>query len=152
MEIHDTEQTLNRNIGDRSKINREFEKKEKELTAAIQDYINQMSKPQKTSSEVRSGQTENLLMENIEAEMPEKESSIQGQNDAEKPNQKKKVDLSEKRVSCDYCGKENKAGAKFCKFCGTALIKEEVRFCTECANKIKPGKKFCSACGAKVED
>lgn len=47
-EIHDTEQTLNRNIGDRSKINREFEKKEKELTAAIQDYINQMSKPQKT--------------------------------------------------------------------------------------------------------
>lgn len=147
-EIHDTEQTLNRNIGDRSKINREFEKKEKELTAAIQDYINQMSKPQKTSSEVRSGQTENLLMENIEAEMPEKESSIQGQNDAEKPNQKKKVDLSEKRVSCDYCGKENKAGAKFCKFCGTALIKEEVRFCTECGNKIKPGKKFCSACGA----
>lgn len=151
-EIHDTEQTLNRNIGDRSKINREFEKKEKELTAAIQDYINQMSKPQKTSSEVRSGQTENLLMENIEAEMPEKESSIQGQNDAEKPNQKKKVDLSEKRVSCDYCGKENKAGAKFCKFCGTALIKEEVRFCTECGNKIKPGKKFCSACGAKVEN
>ena len=28
-EIHDTEQTLNRNIGDRSKINREFEKKKK---------------------------------------------------------------------------------------------------------------------------
>ena len=84
--------------------------------------------------------------------MPEKESSIRGQNDAEKPNQKKKVELSEKRVSCGYCGKENKAGAKFCKFCGTALIKEEVRFCTECGNKIKPGKKFCSACGAKVED
>lgn len=29
-------------------------------------------------------------MENIEAEMPEKESSIQGQNDAEKPNQRRK--------------------------------------------------------------
>lgn len=30
-EIHDTEQTLNRNIGDRSKINREFEKKRKRI-------------------------------------------------------------------------------------------------------------------------
>lgn len=53
-EIHDTEQTLNRNIGDRSKINREFEKR-KELTAAIQDYINQMSKPQKQVRKCEAG-------------------------------------------------------------------------------------------------
>lgn len=60
--------------------------------------------------------------------------------------------IKEDEAICNNCGKKNKAGAKFCKFCGTALIKEEVRFCTECGNKIKPGKKFCSACGAKVED
>lgn len=50
---------------------------------------------------------------------------------------------------CPSCNQKNKATAKFCKFCGSAL--EPIQFCTQCGAKLRPGKKFCSSCGAKIE-
>ena len=66
---------------------------------------------------------------------------------AVKPSEKQ-----EKGVTCGNCGKENKDGAKFCRYCGTPLVAKSIRFCTECGHKIRPGGKFCPACGTKVED
>lgn len=72
---------------------------------------------------------------------------IVAQPAAVKPSEKQ-----EKGVTCGNCGKENKDGAKFCRYCGTPLVAKSIRFCTECGHKIRPGGKFCPACGTKVED
>lgn len=53
-------------------------------------------------------------------------------------------------IICPSCGKTNATGAKFCKFCGSAL-KSEGRVCPICGKTAAPGMKFCSGCGAKLE-
>jgi class 3 adenylate cyclase/ketosteroid isomerase-like protein len=49
-------------------------------------------------------------------------------------------------VSCATCGRENRAGARFCGGCGTALA---VR-CPACGSSPSPGARFCEACGAAL--
>lgn len=59
-------------------------------------------------------------------------------------------------AQCPKCGKELKAGAKFCGGCGAkveaaaAPVEDAVK-CPKCGASLKPGKKFCGACGAKIE-
>lgn len=55
----------------------------------------------------------------------------------------------DKETKCTNCGKENKAGAKFCEDCGTNLNAK--KFCTSCGKEIEGDDKFCNSCGAKVE-
>lgn len=57
---------------------------------------------------------------------------------------------------CSKCGKTLKAGAKFCKFCGTQVGPSTPfsqpapeRLCT-CGAKIITGAKFCRNCGQPV--
>lgn len=57
---------------------------------------------------------------------------------------------------CSKCGETLKAGAKFCKFCGTVVDTSmavsqppPVNLCT-CGAKISTGAKFCRNCGKPV--
>lgn len=147
-EINNNEKNLDKFLGRRDEIDREFDKKETKLSVVFLELVekqkNEQMKVQKTT--VNRG-------ENAQSKMMKAETVDQVVDD-----QTKKItstvenQTQQKKISCGHCGKENKVGAKFCKFCGYQLVEEKVRFCTECGNKIKPGKKFCSACGAKVED
>lgn len=60
-------------------------------------------------------------------------------------------------ANCPKCGKELKAGAKFCGGCGTkidavAASADNAVKCPKCGAPLKPGKKFCGACGTKIEE
>ena len=136
---------------ERPKIDGEFQKKEEKLKIEFSELMKQATAVQNDVQKLSDTQDESLIRnagENQEIGQ-EKPTPIEYMTKimATAENGSKG-----KKVCCGQCGKENKAGAKFCKFCGSSLIEEKVRFCTECGNKIKPGKKFCSACGAKVED
>src|SRR4051794_15236091 len=47
-------------------------------------------------------------------------------------------------MQCPQCGFENRAGAKFCRECGTRFEAA----CPACGAKIEAGSKFCDECGA----
>src|SRR5262245_43060687 len=49
-------------------------------------------------------------------------------------------------MQCPQCGFENRAGAKFCRECGTRF---EVA-CPACGAKVEAGSKFCDECGAST--
>jgi len=51
------------------------------------------------------------------------------------------------QVSCPSCGKQVKAGAKFCSECGNQM--KSTKSCTECGAEIKIAAKFCPECGTK---
>ena len=46
-------------------------------------------------------------------------------------------------MKCHSCGRENREGATFCKYCGEGLLS-----CRSCGAPIKKESKFCTACGA----
>lgn len=51
------------------------------------------------------------------------------------------------------CGKQMSKGAKFCNFCGTALVMEvEVKAnrCPSCGMILTPSSRFCNNCGTKI--
>ena len=129
----------------------EFQIKEAELKAEFLELKERMISAQKVVRESPDKQEESLIgnIAEVQTVNQEKEAPIK---DTAQITAAGESYSQEKKISCGHCGKENKVGAKFCKFCGYQLVEEKVRFCTECGNKIKPGKKFCSACGAKVED
>lgn len=136
---------------EKPKIDSEFQKKGEKLKKEFSELVKQAASIQSDVQKLPDKQGENLIG-NIGGNQEisqEKPTSIENTT---KIMATAENGLEGKKVCCGQCGKENKAGAKFCKFCGSPLIEEKVRFCTECGNKIKLGKKFCSACGAKVED
>lgn len=135
----------------KTKIDNEFQIKEAELKAEFLELKERMISAQKVVRESPDKQEESLIgnIAEVQTVNQEKEAPIK---DTAQITAAVESYSQEKKISCGHCGKENKVGAKFCKFCGYQLVEEKVRFCTECGNKIKPGKKFCSACGAKVED
>lgn len=47
---------------------------------------------------------------------------------------------------CQKCGKENKDGYKFCKYCGSRF--HELIVCSSCGMENKQGSKFCKFCGS----
>jgi hypothetical protein len=107
----------------------------------------QVAEPKRIEGVKKPGEESTCLEEFDDVDKEETEckySELQPTNVMEGPE-------NEKTCFCQKCGKENKATAKFCKFCGTAIELKPTIFCIECGNKIKPGKKFCPACGAKVE-
>jgi len=78
----------------------------------------------------------------------------------------------EEKMKCPHCGKEIKAGSKFCPECGKptgnvcpkcgATVSEGAKFCPECGtslkltcpkcgHELKNGTKFCPECGTKIE-
>lgn len=136
---------------EKPKIDSEFQKKEEKLKTEFLELLKETATVQNDVQKLPDTQDENLIRnirENQEISH-EKPTSIEN---ITKIMATAKNGSEGKKVCCGQCGKENKAGAKFCKFCGSPIAEEKARFCTECGNKIKPGKKFCSACGAKVED
>ena len=126
--MDESEKTLDECMKTRCDLDKEFNRKDLELKAAF----NRLTEPdtRKLASENNNSQTVTIA-----------------QPAAVKPSEKQ-----EKGVACGNCGKENKDGAKFCRYCGTPLVAKSIRFCTECGHKIRPGGKFCPACGTKVED
>lgn len=55
-------------------------------------------------------------------------------------------------MNCPKCGKELKAGAKFCGGCGTKIESPSAATkCPKCGKDLKPGAKFCGGCGTKIE-
>jgi class 3 adenylate cyclase/tetratricopeptide (TPR) repeat protein len=49
-------------------------------------------------------------------------------------------------VGCAGCGRENRDGARFCKFCGATLVAR----CPSCGADLTEDSLFCDACGAAV--
>ena len=54
--------------------------------------------------------------------------------------------ISEDEILCPSCKTANPKGIKFCKQCGTKLLKQ----CAECGADIPQGFKFCPECGKPV--
>lgn len=51
---------------------------------------------------------------------------------------------------CSQCGTENKATARFCRYCGSKL--ELKRTCPACGSEAGENAKFCKKCGTKLTD
>src|SRR5215468_11041607 len=49
-------------------------------------------------------------------------------------------------MACASCGADNRAAARFCDNCGTALP----RVCASCSTPLRPAAKFCDECGRPV--
>ena len=136
---------------ERPKIDGEFQAKEEKLKTEFSELMKQAATVKNDIQKLPDTQDESLIRDTGKNQEigQEKPTSIEYTT---KIMAAAENGPEEMKVCCSRCGKENKAGAKFCKFCGSPIAEEKARFCTECGNKIKPGKKFCSACGAKVED
>lgn len=51
-------------------------------------------------------------------------------------------------ILCTSCNTENQDSAKFCKKCGTGLVKQVTGHpCSGCGAQLQPGAKFCKSCG-----
>lgn len=57
-------------------------------------------------------------------------------------------------MKCANCGNEVKAGAKFCRECGTEIVEKtealEGNICSECGNLLEENDMFCNNCGHRV--
>ena len=62
-------------------------------------------------------------------------------------------------ILCPACGRQIRAGSRFCMNCGTQIPAAEPkaepeqaasRFCMSCGAPLKPTDKFCMKCGTKV--
>jgi Double zinc ribbon/Adenylate and Guanylate cyclase catalytic domain len=51
-------------------------------------------------------------------------------------------------MRCSKCGRDNRAGRKFCTSCGTPLVAA----CPKCGAPIQPDESFCGECGAALGD
>src|SRR5215472_14500689 len=49
-------------------------------------------------------------------------------------------------MRCSKCGRDNRAGCKFCTSCGTPLVAA----CSKCGASIQPDESFCGECGAAI--
>lgn len=61
---------------------------------------------------------------------------------------------TDERISCEKCGTENPAAAKFCTGCGQPLQKaapSEIT-CPECGTENPPGASFCMNCGNPLKE
>lgn len=70
----------------------------------------------------------------------------------EKPSEEKPKAVAT-GVKCGVCGSENVEGAKFCKHCGAALLREKddgLVECPTCKKRLERGTKFCKYCGTKL--
>ncbi|MBU1474054.1 MAG: zinc-ribbon domain-containing protein [Acidobacteria bacterium] len=56
--------------------------------------------------------------------------------------------LSERRVICIYCGRENDLVADSCRFCGEGMDEGD-HVCPDCGKPLKKGERFCVDCGTK---
>lgn len=142
--MDESEKTLDECMKTRGDLDKEFNCKDLELKAAF----NRLTEPdtRKLASENNTNSA-NIVKATTTKQSNNSQTVTIAQPAAVKPSEKQ-----EKGVTCGNCGKENKDGAKFCRYCGTPLIANSIRFCTECGHKIRPGGKFCPACGTKVED
>ena len=142
--MDESEKTLDECMKTRGDLDKEFNRKDLELKAAF----NRLTEPdtRKLASENNTNSA-NIVKATTTKQSNNSQTVTIAQPAAVKPSEKQ-----EKGVTCGNCGKENKDGAKFCRYCGTPLIANSIRFCTECGHKIRPGGKFCPACGTKVED
>ncbi|HWF58419.1 MAG TPA: adenylate/guanylate cyclase domain-containing protein [Candidatus Dormibacteraeota bacterium] len=50
-------------------------------------------------------------------------------------------------LGCPQCGADNRAGSRFCKRCGVALV----RACATCGTPLDAGARFCDQCGAPAD-
>lgn len=142
--MDESEKTLDECMKTRGDLDKEFNRKDLELKAAF----NRLTEPdtRKLASENNTNSA-NIVKATTTKQSNNSQTVTIAQPAAVKPSEKQ-----EKGVTCGNCGKENKDGAKFCRYCGTPLVAKSIRFCTECGHKIRPGGKFCPACGTKVED
>lgn len=53
-------------------------------------------------------------------------------------------------MNCHKCGQLLKEGAKFCKECGTPVVRMDYSTCPNCNNPVEKTSRFCAKCGAKV--
>jgi class 3 adenylate cyclase len=51
-------------------------------------------------------------------------------------------------MRCSKCGRENRAGRKFCAHCGAKLT----LFCASCKAENEPGEQFCGECGEQLAE
>ena len=49
---------------------------------------------------------------------------------------------------CEKCGKQISQDAKFCAFCGVAVLSKKV--CPTCGQGVEPNMLYCSSCGTKL--
>lgn len=142
--MDESEKTLDECMKTRCDLDKEFNRKDLELKAAF----NRLTEPdtRKLASENNTNSA-NIVKATATKQSNNSQTVTIAQPAAVKPSEKQ-----EKGVACGNRGKENKDGAKFCRYCGTPLVAKSIRFCTECGHKIRPGGKFCPACGTKVED
>ena len=52
-------------------------------------------------------------------------------------------------LTCQKCGRNVKADAKFCPECGEKVSAQKV-ICGKCGHEVKAGTKFCPDCGSKI--
>lgn len=69
--------------------------------------------------------------------------------------------MSQQKIICPYCGKENSANVKFCIHCGLPMNNVEQndhlsydtsgdRYCDNCGYKLSDGDVFCNNCGCQL--
>ena len=56
--------------------------------------------------------------------------------------------LSEQKIICIYCGRENDLLAESCRFCGEEM-NEDGHVCPDCGKPLQKGERFCVDCGMK---
>lgn len=56
--------------------------------------------------------------------------------------------LADATMPCLFCGRENRAGRKFCAHCGTKLT----LICTSCGAQNEPGEQFRGECGKQLAE
>lgn len=132
--MDESEKTLDECMKTRGDLDKEFNRKDLELKAAF----NRLTEPdtRKLASENNTNSA-NIVKATTTKQSNNSQTVTIAQPAAVKPSEKQ-----EKGVTCGNCGKENKDGAKFCRYCGTPLIANSIRFCTECGHKIRPGGKI----------
>lgn len=132
--MDESEKTLDECMKTRGDLDKEFNRKDLELKAAF----NRLTEPdtRKLASENNTNSA-NIVKATTTKQSNNSQTVTIAQPAAVKPSEKQ-----EKGVTCGNCGKENKDGAKFCRYCGTPLVAKSIRFCTECGHKIRPGENF----------
>ncbi len=58
---------------------------------------------------------------------------------------------ADQKNTCPACGRAVRVGARFCRFCGTAIPTPQAKnICPSCGQTIRAGAAFCKNCGKKL--